>query len=72
MHPKEYERFLLIKEKEKSHTYHDRVEYEANQTAKFEQSDFDRIVLNFMISGMHPPDLLTDPSFSTLLNGLII
>lgn len=69
MHPKDYERFLAMKEEEKSHIYHDRNEYQAQQATKFDQRDFDRIVLDFMISGMHQPNLLEDPSFSTLLNG---
>lgn len=69
MHPKDYERFLSMKEDEKSQTYHDRNEYLAQQSSKFDQRDFDRIVLEFMISGMHHPSLLEDSSFSTLLNG---
>lgn len=40
-----------------------------SRLAKFEQTDFNRIVLDFMINGMHPPSLLEDPSFDTLLNG---
>lgn len=68
MHPKDYERFLAMKEEEKSQMYHDRNEYQASKS-KFDQKDFDRIVMNFMISGMQPPSLLEDPSFSTLLNG---
>ncbi|XP_055309472.1 uncharacterized protein LOC129573192 isoform X2 [Sitodiplosis mosellana] len=70
MHPKDYERFLAMKADEKSSNHHDRNESQANQASKFNQKDFDRIVLNFMISGMHSPNLLTDPSFSTLLNDI--
>lgn len=69
MHPKDYERFLAMKEEEKSQTYHDRNEYQAQHSSKFDQRDFDRIVMEFMINGMHHPNLLEDPSFSTLLNG---
>lgn len=36
----------------------------------FSQSDFDRILINFMINGMHPLHLLQDESFSTLLNDM--
>lgn len=43
---------------------------EPQNVTKFGQNDFNRIVLDFMIKGMHPPTLLTDSSFGTLLNGL--
>lgn len=69
MHPRDYDRFLALKEEEKSQTFHDRNEYQAQHSSKFDQRDFDRIVMEFMISGMHQPNLLEDPSFSTLLNG---
>lgn len=71
MHPKDYERFLAMKEEERSQIYHDRNEYQAQRTSAFEQNDFNRIVLNFMINGMHEPSLIEDPSFATLLNGKI-
>lgn len=70
MHPKDYERFVALKDEEKAQLYHDRNEYRAQQTSTFEQSDFNRIVLNFMINGMHQPSLLEDPTFDTLLNGI--
>lgn len=41
------------------------------QIVQFEHSDFNRIVLDFMIKGMHHPSLLEDPTFETLLNGEI-
>lgn len=71
MHPKDYERFLAMKEEERSQIYHDRNEYQSQRTSAFEQNDFNRIVLNFMINGMHEPSLIEDPSFATLLNGKI-
>lgn len=62
MHPKEYERYISMREQNGVR--------EPQNVAKFGQNDFNRIVLDFMIKGMHPPTLLTDSSFETLLNGL--
>ncbi|XP_031635544.1 uncharacterized protein LOC116348631 [Contarinia nasturtii] len=68
MHPKMFDRFLTLKEEEKSNI---RNEFKANKKyEKFDQHDFDRIVLNFMIDGMHKPALLQDPTFHTLVNDL--
>lgn len=69
MHPKDYERYVALKEEERAQMYRDRKEYLAEKMSKFEQNDFNRIVLNFMINGMHEPSLLEDPTFATLLNG---
>lgn len=69
MHPKDYDRFLTMKEEEKLSLLQEKPDYQTRQMAKFEQNDFNRIVLNFMISGMHHPGLLDDPSFAILLNG---
>lgn len=69
MHPKTYERFLAMREEERQTLKQERRDYQAQSMAKFEQSDFDRIVLDFMINGMHHPKLLEDPTFDTLLNG---
>lgn len=69
MHQKEYDRYLSTKEQENFGINPNRIEYQAQQTTAFEQKDFNRIVLDFMINGMHPPTLLTDPSFDILLNG---
>lgn len=66
MHPKEYDRFLAMKEEERIGVV------QMGQFVRFEQSDFNGIVLNFMISGMHHPSLLEDPSFETLLNGKFV
>lgn len=44
----------------------------AMSNTSFEQTDFDRILTHFMITGMHPPSLLEDQSFSILLNGIKI
>lgn len=68
MHPKEYERYSALKEEEKAQNYRDRSDHLAEKSSKFEQNDFNRIVLNFMINGMHEPSLLEDPTFATLLN----
>lgn len=69
MHPKDYDRFLTMKEEEKLSLLQEKPDYQTRQMAKFEQNDFNRIVLNFMISGMHHPGLLDDPTFAILLNG---
>lgn len=87
MHPKEYERYVELRDKEKfvRNEYQSQLksqpQTEQSQTgqpqsqtpiqpmAKFEQTDFDRIVTDFMINGMHAPTLLEDPSFDMLLNG---
>lgn len=69
MHPKTYERFLAMREEEKQTLNLERLEYQSQSITKFEQTDFNRIVLDFMISGMHHPKLLEDPTFDTLLNG---
>lgn len=37
---------------------------------QFTQMHFNRIVTDFMISGMHPPCLLEDRTFAKLLNGI--
>lgn len=70
MHPKDFDRFLIImKEEEKLGLHQQTPDYQTRQMANFEQNDFNRIVLNYMISGMHHPRLLEDPSFAILLNG---
>lgn len=61
MHPSEFERYKKMKSGEKVNEDH--IE------TKLDQSDFNRIVLDFMINGMHHPDLLHDSSFAKLLNG---
>lgn len=66
MHPLNYQRFLDMKEKEKQNPGQS---FESQANAQLEQSDFNQIVLKFMINGMHHPNLLKDPSFATLLNG---
>lgn len=69
MHPKEYERYVALEEDEKSQLFAERNEYLALKSTTFLQADFNRIILNFMIGGMHGPCLLEDPSFATLANG---
>lgn len=43
--------------------------YSLAMKKRFNQIQFNRIVMDFMIHGMHPPSLLKDQSFVTLLNG---
>lgn len=69
MHPKTYDRFLAMREEEKQTLNQERLEYQLQPITKFEQNDFNRIVLDFIINGMHHPKLLDDPTFDTLLNG---
>lgn len=69
MHPESYEQFLAMKEEERHSLYPEKAKNHCQLTAEFEQSDFNRIVLEFMINGMHHPKLLEDRTFDTLLNG---
>lgn len=69
MHPECYERFLAMKEEEKGCLYSEKSKHHGQQAVQFEQSDFNRVVLDFMINGMHQSKLLVDPTFETLLNG---
>lgn len=69
MHPKAYDTFLTMKDEKKQTSTQERLEHQTQSSSKFEQNDFNRIVLNFMINGMYHPKLLTDPLFEILLNG---
>lgn len=70
MHPESYERFLTLRhEQSKPNLYSERLGKHNQKIYEFEQSDFNRIVLDFMINGMHHPKLLEDLTFDTLLNG---
>lgn len=71
IHPKQYERYVAMRDESRSLMNQDRIEYEAEKSAEFAQDDFNRIVMDFMIKGMHPATLLDDPSFDSLLNGMI-
>lgn len=68
MHPKEYDRFVIMKDEEKSHL-RERIEYKLIKSHEFDQNDFNRIIMNFMINGMQKPSLLMDPAFHALANG---
>lgn len=66
MHPQEFNRYKRIQEDERLKLNRDRIEY---QESKFDQNVLNRMVLDFMINGMHQPGLLEDPTFAKLLNG---
>lgn len=71
MHSNDYSRYLQLKEKsddrraERMHS----TQHQTGKQSNFSQTDLDEIVLNFMISNMHPPTLLEDESFEILVNG---
>lgn len=69
MHPESYEQFLTLKSTHKLNSYSEKLGIRSRRIEEFEQNDFNRIVLDFMINGMHHPKLLEDPTFDTLLNG---
>lgn len=55
----------------KRNSYRSEARKKEESAENFTQSDFDRIVVNFMTNGLHPISLLEDESFATLLNGNI-
>lgn len=71
MHLDDYHRYLQLKQDldyrrtEKAHS----TQHQEGNKSHFSQTDFDEIVLNFMINGMHPLTLLEDKSFQVLVNG---